>query len=66
MLIIAKTKKRVPYADEVMLLEDESKDLDVLIKETMEGGQQEIADNSDGVNDTEVSSIIFFVPPLSF
>lgn len=57
MLIIAKTKKRIPYADEVMLLEQESKDLDVLIKDTMEGDQKEKADNSDRVNDTEVSSI---------
>lgn len=57
MLIIAKTKKRIPYADEVMLLEQESKDLEVLIKDTMEGDQQEKADNADRVNDTEVSSI---------
>ncbi|XP_037541400.1 adenylate kinase 9 [Nematolebias whitei] len=53
MLIIAKTKKRIPYDDEVMLLEEESKDLEVLIKETMKGDQQEKEDNSDRVNDTE-------------
>ncbi|XP_024863203.1 adenylate kinase 9 isoform X2 [Kryptolebias marmoratus] len=49
MLLIAKTKKRIPCADEVMSLEEDSKDLEVLIKETME----EMADNSDSMNDSE-------------
>lgn len=56
MLIMAKTKKMIPSADEGMFVMEESKDPEVLIKEAMmEGDQQVVADNSESMIDTKVS-----------
>jgi len=62
MLIIAKTKKRVPFADELVSLEDDSNDLEAQIKEAREEHENETEDNSDNVKDIEVSfRDIFFL-----
>ncbi|XP_075315081.1 adenylate kinase 9 [Odontesthes bonariensis] len=55
MLIMAKTKKRVPFADEVVSLEDDSNDLEAQIKEARE---DETEDNSDNVNDIEQEVVL--------
>lgn len=57
MIIVAKTKKRVPYADE--LSDEAHEDLDALIKEAMwEGEETENVSNS--INDMEVSIYVRF------
>ncbi|XP_071335378.1 adenylate kinase 9 isoform X3 [Trachinotus anak] len=60
MLIMAKTKKRVPYADEVESSEESPEDLEALIKEARgEGGEEEMKemeemdDTSANMNDME-------------
>ncbi|XP_047429649.1 adenylate kinase 9 [Mugil cephalus] len=53
MLIMAKTKKRVPYADEAVSLEDASEDLEALIMEAKGLDKQETEDNSENINSIE-------------
>ncbi|XP_067338079.1 adenylate kinase 9 [Channa argus] len=52
MLIMAKTKKRVPYQDEVEPSEMAREDLEVLIKEAM-GEQEKTEDSSNSMDDME-------------
>ncbi|XP_051264627.1 adenylate kinase 9 isoform X2 [Dicentrarchus labrax] len=52
MLIMAKTKERVPYADEGESSE-ESEDLEALIKEARGEDEEETEDTSDNTNDIE-------------
>ncbi|XP_072219011.1 adenylate kinase 9 [Leuresthes tenuis] len=58
MLIMAKTKKRVPFADEVVSLEDDSNDLEAKIKEAREERGNETEDNSDNANDIEQEVVL--------
>lgn len=53
-LIMAKTKKQVPHADEVDSSEDSSEDLEALIKEARGEDEQEMEDTSANMNDMEV------------
>ncbi|XP_028252479.1 adenylate kinase 9 isoform X2 [Parambassis ranga] len=53
MRIIAKTKQRVPYADEVVSLKDNSEDLDAQIKEARGEDQKRMEENSTGTYITE-------------
>lgn len=56
MLVMAKTKQRVPYADEVESSEESPEDLEALIKEARGGDEEEeMEDTSADDNDTEVS-----------
>lgn len=54
-LIMAKLKKRVPYADEVETSEESSEDLEALIKEAKGEDVQETEDTSANMNDMKVS-----------
>lgn len=68
MLIMAKTKKRVTYADEVDSSEEPPEDLEALIKEARGEDEEETEDTS---VDMEVSVLcnIFYniiVPQLAF
>lgn len=55
MLIMAKTKMRIPDADELVLLQDDSEDLDAKIMETRAEDEKEPEDPYDSMNETEVS-----------
>lgn len=52
---MAKTKKRVPHADEVESSEESPEDLEALIKEARGEDEKETEDTSANMNDTEVS-----------
>ncbi len=54
-LIMAKTKNRVLYADEVESSEESSEDLEALIKEARGEDEQETEDTSASMNNMEVS-----------
>lgn len=55
MLIMAKTKMRIPDADELVLLQDDSEDLDAKIMEARAEDEKESEDPYDNMNETEVS-----------
>lgn len=55
MLIMAKTKKRVLYADEVDSTEESPEDLEALIEEARGEDEKETEDTSADMNDIEVS-----------
>lgn len=55
MLIMAKTKMRIPDADELVLLQDDSEDLDAKIMEARAEDEKESEDPYDSMNETEVS-----------
>ncbi|KAI3363735.1 hypothetical protein L3Q82_001351 [Scortum barcoo] len=57
-LIMAKTKKRVPYADEVESSEESSEDLEALIKEARGVHGQETEDTSANMNDMEQEVVL--------
>lgn len=52
---MAKTKMRIPDADELVLLQDDSEDLDAKIMEAREEDEKESEDPYDNMNETEVS-----------
>ncbi|XP_063352163.1 adenylate kinase 9 [Pelmatolapia mariae] len=53
MLIMAKTKMRIPDADELVLLQDGSEDLDAKIMEARAEDEKESEDPYDSMNETE-------------
>ncbi|XP_039454978.1 adenylate kinase 9 isoform X1 [Oreochromis aureus] len=53
MLIMAKTKMRIPDADELVLLQDDSEDLDAKIMEARAEDEKEPEDPYDSMNETE-------------
>lgn len=55
MLIMAKTKMRIPDADELVLLQDDSEDLDAKIMEARAEDEKESEDPYVSMNETEVS-----------
>lgn len=55
MLIMVKTKMRIPDADELVLLQDDSEDLDAKIMEARAEDEKESEDPYDNMNETEVS-----------
>lgn len=56
MLIMAKTKKGVPYADEVESSEESPEDLEALIKDARVGdGEEGTEDTFEDMNDMEVT-----------
>lgn len=55
MLVMAKTNKRVPYADEVDSSEESPEDLEALIKEARREEEKETEDTSANMNDMKVS-----------
>ncbi|XP_050927825.1 LOW QUALITY PROTEIN: adenylate kinase 9 [Lates calcarifer] len=59
MLVMAKTKQRVPYADEVESSEESPEDLEALIKEARGGDEEEeMEDTSADDNDTEQEVVL--------
>ena len=63
MLIMAKTKRRIPYADEADSTESPD-DLEALIKEAR-GEEEEMEDTSASINDMEVISMNFLCGRIS-
>lgn len=63
MLIKAKTKRRIPYADEAYSAEESPDDLEALIKEAR--GEEEMEDTSASINDMEVNSMNFLCGRIS-
>lgn len=55
MLIMAKTKMWIPDADELVLLQDDSEDLDAKIMEARAEDEKESEDPYVSMNETEVS-----------
>lgn len=55
MLIMAKTKMQIPDADELVLLQDDSEDLDAKIMEARVEDEKESEDPYDSMNEMEVS-----------
>ena len=64
MLIMAKTKRRIPYADEADSAEESPDDLEALIKEAR-GEDEEMKDTSASMNDMEVNSMNFLCGRIS-
>ncbi|XP_070781653.1 adenylate kinase 9 [Enoplosus armatus] len=58
MLIMAKTKKQVPYADEVASSKESPVDLEALIKEARGEGAKETEDTSANMNDMEQEVVL--------
>ncbi|XP_040920922.1 adenylate kinase 9 [Toxotes jaculatrix] len=59
MLIMAKTKRRVPYADEVESSEESPEDLEALIKEAMgKDGEEEEENTSANMNEMEQEVVL--------
>ncbi|XP_038592648.1 adenylate kinase 9 isoform X2 [Micropterus salmoides] len=58
MLVMAKTNKRVPYADEVDSSEESPEDLEALIKEARREEEKETEDTSANMNDMEQEVIL--------
>ncbi|XP_044026265.1 adenylate kinase 9 isoform X2 [Siniperca chuatsi] len=58
MLIMAKTKKKVPYADEVASSEESPEDLEALIKQARGDDEKETEDTSANMNDMEQQVVL--------
>ncbi|KAM9354982.1 adenylate kinase 9 [Pholidichthys leucotaenia] len=58
MLIMAKTKKRISRADELVSLKDNSEDLEALIRKARGDDEEEMEDSSGNMNDTEQEAVL--------